>query len=124
MKLLFNLCLWISLSSSLFAFDVRVLLERFSILHGNTSEIKISSPHGMIVSGIESILTGSLSIVCTDEKTYINDLVISDEWIQISPALSAHHEKKIDQFIAQWIKEHESFCNEQMQGLSTFYEKF
>jgi stage II sporulation protein D len=124
MKLLFNICLFIGLSSSLLSFDVRVLLERYSVLDGKKQEFKVSCPHGLMVSGIENKISGALLIACTDKDILINDIPVTDEWIQISPALSVHHEKKIDQFVSQWLKNNQTACNEQMLGLSSFYKKF
>ena len=124
MKLLFNICLLLGLTSSLVAFDVRVLLERYSVLDGKKQEFKLSSPHGIIVSGIENQINIPLSIVCSDQNIMINDTLLTDEWIQIAPALSANHEKKIDQFVVQWLKLHQDDCHERMMGLTTFYEKF
>ena len=96
MKLLFNFFLFITLSSHcLYAFDVRVLLERYSLADGKKAEIKLSSQHGIKVSGIDTPIQGSVSIVCTDQKTIINNVVITDEWVQFAPAISVHHEKKI-----------------------------
>ena len=124
MKLLFNVCLFLGLSSSIVAFDVRVLLERYSVADGKKAEIKLSSPHGIMVSGSENPIQSPLSIVCTDKKTTINNQVVTDEWIQIAPALSAHHEKKVDQFVVQWLKINQAMCHEQMLKLTDFYEKF
>ena len=124
MKLLFNVCLILSLSSSVCAFDVRVLLERYSVADGKKAEIKLSSPHGIMVSGSSTPIHGPLSVICTDKKTTINNNVVTDEWIQLSPALSIYHEKKIDQFVMQWLKLNQSMCHEQMLKLTDFYEKF
>lgn len=124
MKLLFNICLCIGYSSLITAFDVRVLLQRHVVASENKEEIKISSPHGLMISGIETVFYGPLSIKCTHENIIINDTIITDEWIQISPTLSAHHQKKIDQFVLQWLKTNQVSCHEDMIGLSSLYEKF
>lgn len=123
MKLLFNICLLLGISSSITAFDVRVLLQRYSFIDQNRHDIKISSPHGIMVSGVEKPLTGTVSIACTPDSIVINDIVITDEWIQISPTLSTHHQKKLDQFIAQWLKTNQDSCHEQMKHLNKLYEK-
>lgn len=124
MKLLFNIFLLLSSSYLIEAFDVRVLLARYSIADEKNPQFIITSHHGLQVSGIHDEFNRSLSIVCTDKNIMVNDRVLTDQWIQISPALSAHHLKKIDQFVFQWLKTHQQICHEQMDELTTFYEKF
>lgn len=125
MILLFNLCLFLSCTtSSLFAFDVRVLLEKLIFFDTKKVEYKISSQHGMIISGIQQPLQGSVSIICTDKEFIINDIVLKDEIISIIPALPLNYEKKIHQFVLQWSKDDHIFCQNQLLELTNFYEKF
>jgi len=124
MKLRFKFFIFLIISFQIYSFDVRVLLEKYSVTDGKKVEIKISSPHGVIVSGFEDNIHGPLLIVCTDQHVMINHKIITDEWIQIAPALSVHHEKKIDQFVMQWLKNNEDFCHEEMLKIANFYEKF
>lgn len=124
MKLLFKLFLFLVTSFSIKAFDVRVLLGRFSIADAKKIEFIISSQSGVFISGIENQIHGPLSVVCTDKEIKINGIPLDNEWIQISPALSIHHEKKIDNFIAHWLKTEHVVRKEQFLKLSNFYEKF
>ena len=95
MILLFNLCLFLScVTSSLSAFDVRVLLDKLTIPDVKKVVCKISSQHGMVISGIEKPIQGPVSIICTDQEFIINDTVIKDQTILISPTLPLNHEKK------------------------------
>ncbi|MDP3788198.1 MAG: SpoIID/LytB domain-containing protein [Candidatus Chromulinivorax sp.] len=125
MILLFKFCLFLScLSSGLCAFDVRVLLEKFIISDTEKIECKLSSQHGMMISGIEQPVHGQVSIICRNQEFFINDTIIKDSSIAISPALPQNHEKKIHQFLAQWLKDDHDFCHDQLTGLHDFYEKF
>lgn len=124
MKLLFKLLLFLVTSFSIKAFDVRVLLGQFSIADVKKIEFFVSSQSGVFISGIENQIDGPLSIVCTDKEIKINGILLDNEWIQISPALSMHHKKKIDNFIAHWLKTEHGFRKEQFLKLSHFYEKF
>lgn len=111
-------------SSSLFAFDVRVLLDKLIIPETKKIECKISSQHGMIISGIEAPLHGPVSILCTDQEFIINGVVLKDSTLSISPALPVNHEKKIHQLVVQWLKDDHDFFQRQLIGLNDFYEKF
>jgi len=122
MKLLFKLFLFVSFSIQ--AFDVRVLLDQFSVADGQKSEFVLSSESGVFVSGIENKINGKLSIICTDKNILINGVPVDNEWIQVSPSLSTHHEKKIHEFIAHWLKTEHAFRKEEMLKLTNFYEKF
>jgi len=108
----------------MYAFDVRVLLEKRSFADVAKIEMKLSSQHGVKISGIETPFHGPISIVCTDQETIVNDRVVTDEWIQFTPALSVNHEKKINQFVIQWLKNNQVMCYEHMLKITDFYEKF
>jgi SpoIID/LytB domain protein len=125
MILLFNLCLLLSCaSSSLLAFDVRVLLEKLILPETKKIECKISSQHGMVISGIEQPLHGPISIICTDQEFIINGVVLKDAALSIAPALPSNYEKKIHQFVLQWLKDDHDFCHGQLLELHDFYDKF
>lgn len=106
------------------AFDVRVLLEKFIISDATLAECKISSQHGMIISGIQDPLIGQISIMCTDTEFIINGISLSNEILTINPALPANYEQKINQFVVSWYKEYHDLFHEQLMGLTDFYEKF
>lgn len=125
MILLFNLCLFLScVTSSLCAFDVRVLLDKLTIPDVKKVVCKISSQHGMVISGIEKPVQEPVSIVCTDQEFIINDTIVKDQTILISPTLPSNHEKKINQFVVQWLKDDHAFCQNKLLELTSFYEKF
>ncbi|MBV8661337.1 MAG: SpoIID/LytB domain-containing protein [Candidatus Dependentiae bacterium] len=122
---LFNLCLFlICITSNLSAFDVRVLLEKFIIPDTKQVECKLSSQYGIVVSGVKEPLHGSISITCTEQEFIINDSIIKDKILSITPALPSNYENKINQFVLHWMKENHDFCQEQLGQLSDFYEKF
>ncbi|MBP6869579.1 SpoIID/LytB domain-containing protein [Candidatus Babeliales bacterium] len=125
MILLFNFCLFFScFFSALDAFDVRVLLEKFIISDATLAECKLSSQHGMIISGMQDPLVGPISIICTDNEFIINGISLPDEMLTINPALPANYEKKIQQFVISWEKENHDICQKRLSSLAAFYEKF
>ncbi len=100
------------------------MLEKFVISDTEKVECKVSSQHGMMISGIEQPIHGQVSIVCTNQEFMINGVVIKDSSLAITPALPQNHEKKIHQFLAQWSKDDYDFCHDQLTSLDDFYEKF
>ncbi len=125
MILLFNLCLFLACTtSSLFAFDVRVLLEKLILPDTKKVEYKISSQHGMMISGITQSLQGPVSIICTDKEFIVNGKTFKDEALTITPTLPLNFEKKIHQFVLQWHKDNHIFCQNQLLSLHNFYDKF
>ena len=125
MLLLFNIFLFLScLTSSAFTFDVRVLLDKLIIPDTKKIACKISSQHGMMISGIEQPIYGPVSIMCTDQEFMINDVILKDQTIVISPSLPANHEKKIHHFVIQLYKDEHEFYEQQLTSLTTFYDKF
>jgi len=125
MTFLFNFLLLLTCSTSLFhAFDVRVLLEKKNTSHVDKVEYKISSQHGMVISGIDKPLYGSVSVGCTDKEFTINDVVLKEQSLLISPALPQNYEKNISQFVIQWLKDDHTFCQKRLASLNGFYDKF
>lgn len=125
MILFFKIFLFVcSISYSLVAFDVRVLLEKHIVSDDKKIECKISSQHGMTISGVENPIHGPVSIICTDKNFIINNTIVEDTVLSISPILSLNNEKKIHQFITQWSQDNHDFYTEKFKGLTNFYEKF
>jgi len=122
---LFNLCLFLFCStSSISAFDVRVLLDKFIFFDTKKIECVFSSQHGMEIAGIEQPIHGSVKISCTDQEFIVNGVILKDDTLVITPTLPSNYEKKIHQFITQWLKNEHDFCQNQLKGLTNFYEKF
>ncbi len=122
---LFNLCLFLFCStSSVSAFDVRVLLDKFILPDTKKIECTFSSQHGMIVSGIEQPVKGSVKITCTDQEFIVNGVSCKDDTLSMMPILPSNHEKKIHQFVTQWLQDEHVFCQYQLTSLAPFYEKF
>ena len=124
MILLFKFLLCLFYFSASCAFDVRVLLEKFVIGDATPVECKLSSQHGMMISGIQDPLVGSVSITFTDKEFMINGMSIAEDMLTINPALPINYGNKIHQFVVAWEKEHHDFCYEQLMSLTDFYEKF
>lgn len=110
--------------SSLFGFDVRVLLHKYNIIDTKQTVCSLSSQYGMMISGIEDPLQGPVSILCTDQNFMVNNIVIPGDTLVLSPTLPVNHEKNIHQFISSWMKEHHDFCYAELLGLTDFYNKF
>lgn len=125
MALIFNLIFFLCITTSqLIAFDVRVLLAKFIISDTKPVACKLSSQHGMIISGIEKPLHGSVSIEYKDQSFIVNGVSIQEPMLLISPALPSNYEKKLHQFVVQWAKDNQEFCQNQLLQLDEFYEKF
>lgn len=125
MIFLFNFFFFFSyLFNVVHAFDVRVLLDKFIISDGTIVECKLSSQHGMIISGMQDPVVGQVSIICTDTEFIINGVSLSNTILTINPALPVNYEKKINQFVMLWYKEYQNDFHEQLKSLSDFYEKF
>ncbi len=109
---------------SLTAFDVRVLLNRFTLADDKPVTCTVSSQHGMNIAGIETPLHGTVSILCTKQEFIINGVHLTDSAIILSPALPANYQKKIHQFVMQWHKDHHDLCQTHLVALTDFYDKF
>lgn len=125
MILLFKIYLFLNLlTAGLSAFDVRVLLEKLIIPETKTVTCKISSQHGLVLGSMDQPIHGQISIVCTDTGFIVNDTVVKDTTLLISPTLPSNYTKKIAQFVQQWVKDDHDFCHEQLVAQAPFYEKF
>ncbi len=125
MLLFFNIIfIAVATFSSLQAFDVRVLLARFDCSQEKESTCTIASKHGMTISGYDQPVSHTANIVCHADRFVVQNTVVNAPSLLIAPVTSVHHEKKIDQFVAGWYKEHHVWCDVEFQKLSDFYEKF
>ena len=125
MILLFNFCFFLFCStSSVFAFDVRVLLDKFIFPDTNKIECTFSSQHGMVISGIDQPVKGSVKITCTDQEFLVNGVSFKDDTLSMTPILPSNPEKKIHQFVTKWLQDEHVFCQFQLTSLAPFYEKF
>ncbi len=125
MILFFNICFFLScVTSSVTAFDVRVLLDKFILPDSKKIECKLSSQHGMVISGIDQPISGSVTITCTDQEFIINGVSLPGDTLSIIPVLPVNHEKRIHQFVTQWMKDNHDVCHNKLEELAPFYNKF
>ena len=124
MKLFFKFLLILFTSVYSFAFDVRVLLNKAILDQNKTTHVEISSSHGMTIPGVKNILNGSVSIKCNDKGFVVNGVSTKKECLKIEPVLSGNHNKKIEHFVAKWMKKEKKECEEQLATLHDFYMQF
>lgn len=109
---------------SLAGFDVRVLLHKFTPSHDAAVECKLSSQHGMTISGINQVVQGNISISCTPDSFVVNGVILHHDMLTINPVLSSNYDKKIHDFVHVWHKNNHERCQKKLHQLDQFYEKF
>lgn len=125
MIFLFNFFLiFFCATSTIVGFDVRVLLDKLTLSDDTKTVCTIASQHGMNISGIENPVLGSVAITCNQQGFMVNGTMIEDSMLTLSPELPTNYEKKIQQFVVQTCKTEHDYFQEQLLGLSDFYEKF
>ncbi len=119
-KLFFLVCSYFSLS----AFDVRVLLQRYVHDDKGKSSCVINSQHGVMIAGLPDKIKGAITISCDQGKFLVNGNQVHQDFLTITPVLTAHHQKKIHEFVVQWLEKTEKQRIESFDQLDEFYEKF
>lgn len=121
-KVLLFSCLFLS-SFQLRAFDVRVLLQRFSDTQLAKKSVVLESESGFLVNG-KKCSKKKLSITQSKNNFMVNGKTASKDVLEVVPLFFEKHHKKIKHTVHQWLKKKNSYHHKAFLKLKAFFTKF
>ena len=117
-----------NIMTSVQAFDVKVLLQKFLITHEEQSEIELQSEHGFILSSHAALSSGSqyqgrtITVATHQGIVTLNGKPLKEKLVYISPMLSKANTVALKSYISCWLQSCRYDLDHVAQPLRTLFD--